>query len=292
MTSGPGSLSGRHRHRGETCILKTRQQRGVWIPAVDHTECCLRRPARKAKGLPQQELVCPYTVTPEATGLPLHIVVGRQVWWLRWWRICLQSGDLGLISESGRCPGGGHGNPFQYSWLENPMHREAWQATAQSEESSRYVRPTPSPSPHPNHHRSLSGLIPDRIVFTCIYVPPWCVERPDKRTQIRSSCLTVSQEVLPAFLMLYKMLTVVARLCMIWWEPSPGYSYMAFFRFLKCTSSWFSRSLYTCCPVCVECCACPSSLVLLLLILRVACHFFNEGLSTLPFPCLNYIFSY
>ena len=81
-------------------------------------------------------------MTPEAIGLPLHMVVGRQVWWLRWWRICLQSGDLGLISESGRSPGGGHGNPFQYSCLENPMDREAWQATVQSEESSRYVRPT------------------------------------------------------------------------------------------------------------------------------------------------------
>ena len=29
-------------------------------------------------------------------------------------------GDLGLIPELGRSPGGGHGNPFQYSCLENP----------------------------------------------------------------------------------------------------------------------------------------------------------------------------
>ena len=28
----------------------------------------------------------------------------------------------------GRSPGGGHGNPVQYSCLENPMDREAWQA--------------------------------------------------------------------------------------------------------------------------------------------------------------------
>ena len=26
-------------------------------------------------------------------------------------------------------PGGGHGNPFQYSRLENPMDRGAWRAT-------------------------------------------------------------------------------------------------------------------------------------------------------------------
>ena len=29
----------------------------------------------------------------------------------------------------GRSPGGGHGNPFQYSSLGNPMDRGAWQAT-------------------------------------------------------------------------------------------------------------------------------------------------------------------
>ena len=35
----------------------------------------------------------------------------------------------GLISGSGRSPGGGHGNPLQYSCLENSMDRGAWQAT-------------------------------------------------------------------------------------------------------------------------------------------------------------------
>ena len=38
------------------------------------------------------------------------------------------SGDMGLIPGSGRFPGGGHGNPLQYSSLENPMDREAWWA--------------------------------------------------------------------------------------------------------------------------------------------------------------------
>ena len=31
--------------------------------------------------------------------------------------------DMGLIAGSGRCPEGGHGNPHQYSCLENPMDR-------------------------------------------------------------------------------------------------------------------------------------------------------------------------
>ena len=36
--------------------------------------------------------------------------------------------DLGSIPGSGRSPGGGHGNPFQYSYLENLMDRGAWWA--------------------------------------------------------------------------------------------------------------------------------------------------------------------
>ena len=37
--------------------------------------------------------------------------------------------DLGLIPESGRSPREGNGYPLQYSCLENPMDRGAWQAT-------------------------------------------------------------------------------------------------------------------------------------------------------------------
>ena len=36
--------------------------------------------------------------------------------------------DVGLIPGSRRSPGGGHGNPFQYSCLENPIDRGAWRA--------------------------------------------------------------------------------------------------------------------------------------------------------------------
>ena len=38
-------------------------------------------------------------------------------------------GDTGSMPGLGRSPGGGHGNPLQYSCLENPMDRGAWQAT-------------------------------------------------------------------------------------------------------------------------------------------------------------------
>ena len=37
--------------------------------------------------------------------------------------------DGGSIPGSGRSPGEGHGNPLQYSYLENPMNRGVWWAT-------------------------------------------------------------------------------------------------------------------------------------------------------------------
>ena len=39
------------------------------------------------------------------------------------------AGDMGSIPGSGRSHGEGNGNPLQYSCLENPMDRGAWQAT-------------------------------------------------------------------------------------------------------------------------------------------------------------------
>ena len=51
---------------------------------------------------------------------------------LPWWLSCKESTcnaaatvDLGSISGSGRSPGEGHGNPLQYSCLENPKDRGA-----------------------------------------------------------------------------------------------------------------------------------------------------------------------
>ena len=37
--------------------------------------------------------------------------------------------DMGSIPGLGRSPGGGHGNPLQYSCLENPMAKGTWWAT-------------------------------------------------------------------------------------------------------------------------------------------------------------------
>ena len=45
--------------------------------------------------------------------------------------------DLGSIPGLGRSRGGGHGNPLQYSYLENPMDRGAWWAPVHGVTKSR-----------------------------------------------------------------------------------------------------------------------------------------------------------
>ena len=49
--------------------------------------------------------------------------------WLSGKESACSAGDEGLISGSGRSPGGGNGNRLQYSCLEKSTEREAWQAT-------------------------------------------------------------------------------------------------------------------------------------------------------------------
>ena len=51
--------------------------------------------------------------------------------------------ETGLIPGSGRCPGGGNGNPFEYSCLENPMDRGAWLAAVHRVTQSRNQRKFP-----------------------------------------------------------------------------------------------------------------------------------------------------
>ena len=45
--------------------------------------------------------------------------------------------DAGSVPGSGRSPGGEHGNPLQYSCLENPTDRGAWWATVHKVSKSR-----------------------------------------------------------------------------------------------------------------------------------------------------------
>ena len=45
------------------------------------------------------------------------------------------AGDTSMIPALGRSPGGGHGNPLQYSCLKNPMDRGTWRATVHGSQS-------------------------------------------------------------------------------------------------------------------------------------------------------------
>ena len=55
------------------------------------------------------------------------------------------AGDPDSIPGSGRSPGGEHGNPLQYSYLENPMERGAWQATVHGVVRARHELATKPP---------------------------------------------------------------------------------------------------------------------------------------------------
>ena len=69
-------------------------------------------------------------VTVNATFLVFALIY-LLPWWLSSKGSCNAgaAGDMGSIPVSGRSPVGGHGNPLQYSCLENPMDRGAWRAT-------------------------------------------------------------------------------------------------------------------------------------------------------------------
>ena len=57
--------------------------------------------------------------------------------------------DTSSIPGSGRSPGGGNGNPLQYSCLENPKDRGAWEAEVHGVTKSQT---------HPGSHYSLIYL--------------------------------------------------------------------------------------------------------------------------------------
>ena len=56
----------------------------------------------------------------------LYLLLLGLPWWLSGKESTYNAGDPVSISGSGRSPGEGNGNPFQYSCLENSMDRGAW----------------------------------------------------------------------------------------------------------------------------------------------------------------------
>ena len=59
------------------------------------------------------------------------------------------AGDAVSIPGSGRSPGEGNGNPFQYSCLENSMDRGAWPATVYGVANVGHDLATKPPAPNP-----------------------------------------------------------------------------------------------------------------------------------------------
>ena len=70
----------------------------------------------------------------------LEVYVREKIWaswWLSGKDSACSAGDMALIPGSRRSPGGEHGNPLQYSCLENPMGRGAWRAHVVSKSQTR-----------------------------------------------------------------------------------------------------------------------------------------------------------
>ena len=100
-------------------ITKSLWLGAVWEPwGLGPREATLQGPralSRQGWGLghPEQEAM------PRSVGLP---------WWLNSKESTCSTEDAGLISGLGRSPGSRNDNLLQYSYLKNPMDREAWQA--------------------------------------------------------------------------------------------------------------------------------------------------------------------
>ena len=82
-----------------------------------------------AKKISQEMSKILYFVLKALSTLDRSGLVFGLPWWLSSKESTCNSGDTGSFPGSGRSPGGGHCNPLQYSCLENPMDRGAWQST-------------------------------------------------------------------------------------------------------------------------------------------------------------------
>ena len=82
--------------------------------------------------------------------------------------------DLGSIPGSGRTSGGGHGNPLQYSCLENPMDRGAWWAIDHSVAKSWTLQKWLSTHTH-THMLMLLALEPyfESHCYKIWFLPMW-----------------------------------------------------------------------------------------------------------------------
>ena len=110
---------------------------------------------------------------------------------------CINPGDLGLIPRLGRSPGGGHGNPLQYSCLETPLDRGAWWATVHGVTKSRtqlsprhthvqisilVLGPQVQPTLAPSDCSSLVSLAQRRVLLLILSLKKY--QRPKQQTLV------------------------------------------------------------------------------------------------------------
>ena len=76
-------------------------------------------------------------------------------------------GDLGSIPESERSPGEGKGNPLQFSCLENPVDRGAWQTAEELDTSERLSTATQWLGKKTMHRVNQRLQEPNSIKTTC-----------------------------------------------------------------------------------------------------------------------------
>ena len=78
-------------------------------------------------------------------------------------------GDPDLIPGSGRSPGGGNSNPFQYSCLENSMDRGAWQVQSMGLQRVRHILNTEPAGIADGQGTCESALLPSAPPLPCFH---------------------------------------------------------------------------------------------------------------------------
>ena len=83
-------------------------------------------PGSSVHGIPQARILEPIAI-PFSTIHNKHLIPRSYDWGFPGGSVVknppANTGDTGLIPDLGRSPRGGNGNPFQYSYLNNPMNR-------------------------------------------------------------------------------------------------------------------------------------------------------------------------
>ena len=122
-------------------------------------------------GSPFLSPMCVYGYFTTSTTWEAHIYLYKPhklPQWLSGKEFACNAGDPGLIPGLGRSPGGGHGNPLQYSCLENSMEMHSLAGyTLHCVTQSRTWLKQLSTHAHPMSSLSVHSLIDTQCVGNC-----------------------------------------------------------------------------------------------------------------------------